>query len=143
MRASDTHPLRVPGSVEVRKSRIDGRGAFATIDLPARLRVGVLDGEVISIRASRRRVAQTARVQMVEINGWQALDASVGTSPLRFVNHACRPNVYMRISAQFQVEFYALRAIRAGEELTVRYGLTHHEGALRCRCGMPGCARWL
>ena len=26
-----------------------------------------------------------------------------------------------------------------GEEITVHYGETHHEGRLRCRCGEPGC----
>ena len=26
-----------------------------------------------------------------------------------------------------------------GEEITVDYGETHHEGRLTCRCGAPGC----
>ncbi|HPP84032.1 MAG TPA: SET domain-containing protein-lysine N-methyltransferase, partial [Rubrivivax sp.] len=38
-----------------------------------------------------------------------------------------------------RVEFYALRAIEPGEEITVDYGETHHEGRLACRCGAPGC----
>jgi len=38
-----------------------------------------------------------------------------------------------------RVEFYALRAIAAGQEITVDYGPTHHEGRLACRCGAPGC----
>jgi len=33
----------------------------------------------------------------------------------------------------------ALRAIAPGEEITVNYGETHHEGKLRCRCGAPNC----
>ena len=40
---------------------------------------------------------------------------------------------------QGRVEFYAMRDIAAGEELTVRYGETHHQGRLQCRCGAPGC----
>jgi uncharacterized protein len=31
------------------------------------------------------------------------------------------------------------RAVAAGEEITVNYGETHHEGKLACRCGAPGC----
>jgi SET domain-containing protein len=37
------------------------------------------------------------------------------------------------------VEFYALRDIEPGEEITVNYGETHHDGQLACRCGAPGC----
>jgi SET domain-containing protein len=37
------------------------------------------------------------------------------------------------------IEFYALRDILPGEELTYRYGYNHHEGTLRCRCGAPNC----
>lgn len=130
-------------AVRAAPSRIDGTGAFATRALPARRKIGELDGEEISVRLARKRAAASARVHIVELDRHRALDASVGTSPLRFINHACTPNVYMRISPRGRVEFYALRAIRAGEELTARYGLTHHDGTLRCRCGAPGCARYL
>ena len=36
-------------------------------------------------------------------------------------------------------EQHALRAIAPGEEITVNYGETHHEGKLRCQCGAPNC----
>ena len=32
-----------------------------------------------------------------------------------------------------------VRDIEAGEELTARYGATHHAGQLVCRCGAPNC----
>jgi SET domain-containing protein len=44
----------------------------------------------------------------------------------------------MRIAYR-HVEFYALRDIEAGEELTAHYGETHHEGTLPCRCGADRC----
>jgi hypothetical protein len=40
---------------------------------------------------------------------------------------------------QGRVEFYALRAIATGEEITVDYGETHHAGKIACRCGVPAC----
>ena len=40
-------------------------------------------------------------------------------------------------------EFYALRDIRKGEELTVDYEDSHHEGRLRCRCGAARCRGWI
>jgi SET domain-containing protein len=53
-------------------------------------------------------------------------------------NHSCRPNATLRVR-QGRVEFYAMRDVAVGEEITVAYGETHHQGRLRCRCGVPGC----
>jgi SET domain-containing protein len=57
---------------------------------------------------------------------------------MRYTNHSCAPNARLDIR-QGRVEFYALRDVATGEELTVDYGETHHEGRLACRCGAPGC----
>jgi hypothetical protein len=38
-----------------------------------------------------------------------------------------------------RVEFYALRRISPGEEITVNYGETHHEGKLAARAGEISC----
>ena len=37
------------------------------------------------------------------------------------------------------VEFYTLKDINKGTELTGNYGLTHHEGKLPCKCGAKNC----
>jgi SET domain-containing protein len=75
---------------------------------------------------------------IVEVSDTRAIDASLSTDPLRFTNHSCQPNAVLRIR-QGRVEFYAMRDIAVGEEVTVNYGETHHEGRLRCRCGASGC----
>ena len=79
---------------------------------------------------------------MVEISTRKAIDASASTDAMRFTNHACQPNARLQIR-DGRIEFYALRAICLGEEITVNYGQTHHAGTLACRCGKPGCAGWL
>ena len=38
-----------------------------------------------------------------------------------------------------RVEFYALRPIEAGEEVTCDYGETHNNGRLPCCCGSLRC----
>ena len=114
-------------AVDVKPSRIDGRGAFAAVAIPARRKIGEIRGESISVR---------------EVSERRAIDASQSVDPLRFTNHSCRPNAVLRIR-QGRVEFYALRDVAPGEELTVDYGETHHEGRLPCRCGAPGCAGFL
>jgi SET domain-containing protein len=57
---------------------------------------------------------------------------------MRFTNHSCEPNARLSID-NGRVEFYALRVIATGEELTVDYGETHHAGRLACRCGAASC----
>ena len=125
-------------AVDVRASRIDGRGAFAAEAMPARRKIGEIRGESLSVREARRRAKTMERIMIVEVSHTRAIDASGSTDPLRFTNHSCQPNAVLRIR-QGRVEFYAMRDIAPGEEITVNYGETHHEGKLRCRCGAPGC----
>ena len=125
-------------AVDVKPSRIDGQGAFAAEPVPARRKIGEVRGEAISVREARRRARGCERIMIVELSERRAIDASGSADPLRFTNHSCRPNAVMRIR-QGRVEFYAMRDIAPGEEITVNYGETHHEGRLRCRCGAPGC----
>lgn len=119
-------------------SRIEGNGAFAAERIPARRKIGNLGGEVITRREADRRAAHMKRIAMVELNNGKALDASINGHTLRYVNHCCAPNTYMRCINNL-VEFYALRAIGKNEELTCNYGLTHHDGELPCSCGAPSC----
>jgi SET domain-containing protein len=106
--------------------------------MPARRKIGEIRGESVSVREARRRAKTMERIMIVEVSHTRAIDASSSTDPLRFTNHSCQPNAVLRIR-QGRVEFYAMRDIAVGEEITVNYGETHHEGQLRCRCGAPGC----
>jgi SET domain-containing protein len=125
-------------AVEVKPSRIDGQGAFAAEAVPARRKIGEIRGEAVSVREARRRARGRQRIMIVEVSETRAIDATNSADPLRYTNHSCRPNAVLRIR-QGRVEFYAMRAIEPGEEITVNYGETHHEGRLACRCGAPGC----
>ncbi len=125
-------------AVDVRPSAIDGHGVFAAEPLPARRKIGEIRGESISVEDARIRATRSERVMIVELSAKKAVDFSRSTDPMRYTNHSCRPNARLSIR-QGRVEFYALRAIGVGEEVTVDYGETHHEGRLACRCGAPGC----
>jgi len=128
--------------VEVRPSTIDGNGVFARRRIPARRKLGELAGELINHREARRRARKLARIAIVEFEDGMAIDASVGGNAFRYTNHSCAPNAYMRIAGQ-RVEFYSLRAIKPGEEITCRYGDTQHEGTVPCRCGRGKCREYL
>lgn len=129
-------------SLENKPSKIDGKGAFALQSIPARKKIGNLAGEIITLRQARIRAAKTNRVAMVEFGDGRALDASVNPNELRYVNHSCQPNTFMRFCYS-RVEFYSLKAINKGEELTCNYGETHHDGKLQCRCGAENCKGFL
>jgi SET domain-containing protein len=115
---------------------------FALTPIPARRKLGELTGEMISQREARRRVRATDSIKMVEFGDGTALDASVLGNHFTYVNHSCAPNTFMRLIHR-RVEFYALRPIAPGEELTCDYGETHHEGKLACRCGSERCRGYL
>lgn len=129
-------------AVEVRPSAIEGQGAFAAEFIPARRKIGEIRGEHVSTQEAyaRARAAQrdSGHVFMVAISEHASIDASASSDPLRFANHSCAPNMVLKVQ-QGRVAFYALRDIEPGEELTARYGTTHHGGRLVCRCGAPGC----
>jgi len=125
-------------AVEVRDSRIDGQGAFAAEAIPPRLKIGEIRGESIGVAEARIRATRSERIMIVEVSSRKAIDFSRSADPMRFTNHSCRPNARLCLR-QGRVEFYALCAIASGEEITVDYGETHHEGRLACRCGAPGC----
>ena len=126
-------------AVDTGPSRIDGTGAFAAEAIPARRKIGEIRGEAISVREARRRAKTLERIMIVEVSETRAIDAAKSTDPLRYTNHSCRPNAVLRIR-QGRVEFYAMRDIAPGEEITCGYGESHHEGRLECRCGAAGCA---
>jgi len=142
MTALPARPAYQKYEVAVRRSGIDGFGAFAAEPIPAHRKIGEIRGETISVAEARRRAAGKARIMIVEISARKAIDASKSEDPMRFTNHACSPNARLTIR-DGRVEFYALRPIEPGEEITVNYGETHHEGTLACRCGAPNCVGWL
>jgi SET domain-containing protein len=124
-------------ALQVRPSPIVGRGLFAGGPIARRAKIGEFEGEVISIREARRRARARGVIAIVELVT-KAIDAHGTRRGFRFINHSCEPNTFMRRTDE-RAEFYALRDIRAGEELTLDYGDNHHEGRLPCRCGSARC----
>ncbi|MEP7283623.1 MAG: SET domain-containing protein [Rubrivivax sp.] len=124
--------------MRVAPSAIDGQGVYAAEPIAARRKIGEIRGESITVDEARLRATRSERIMIVELSARRAIDFSRSADPMRYTNHSCAPNARLDIR-QGRVEFYARRAIAAGEELTVDYGETHHEGRLACRCGAPGC----
>jgi uncharacterized protein len=128
--------------LKVGRSSIHGKGLFTRLPIGARRKVGELSGELISQHEARKRARAADCIVIVEFNDKTAIDASNSTSPCRYINHSCSPNSFMRIFRK-RVEFYALRVLSPGEEITCNYGVTHHNGALKCRCSSASCKGYI
>ncbi len=129
-------------AVSVKRSRIDGFGVFADEAVPLGAKLGGLTGEAISVAEARRRAQGRQRIMLVELSASRAIDATRSTDAMRFTNHSCAPNARIQVEGGV-IEFFALRDLVIGDEITVDYGVTHHEGRLACRCAQPGCSGWL
>lgn len=130
-------------AVVAKTSRIDGKGLFTQISIPRRRKIGELTGERIRTAVADRRASKRRRIAIVGTRDGWAIDASRGGNDLKFVNHSCDPNIYIRVSYG-RVEFYARRDIQPREELTCDYGDdSYHAGKLRCRCGSKNCRGYI
>jgi uncharacterized protein len=129
---------RSPKTV-VRPSRIVGRGLFA--DAP------IAEGEIVCVKgghlltgaefANYRRVANEAELQIADDLFLSLVSEAEFEGLMMFLNHSCEPNV----GIQGQIVFVAMRAVAAGEELTLDYATIERPAEpMACRCG-AGCCR--
>jgi SET domain-containing protein len=137
--------------VDVRRSRIQGRGVFASRDIArgeriieyAGLRIshGEADAECGDDEASSRH-----HTFLFAVDDRVVIDAGRGGNEARFINHSCDPNCEI-VVARRRVFIHALRDIATGEELLYDYWYITDESYtledLRriypCRCGSDEC----
>ena len=124
--------------IEVRKSKIDGRGCFATAPFKKGRKIAEMTGERVSRVEAARRMRGKKRLHICAIDSYWGVDGSRGGNGMQFVNHSCTPNTFMRIT-HGHVLFFARRDIEPGEELTLDYVESYHPDTYRCRCGAPSC----
>lgn len=129
-------------SLTSKKSSIAGKGAYAKCAIPKRKKIGDLGGVIITMKEAMRLIRNKKVINLVELDNDLALNASANPNDIRFINHSCSPNTYLRVMKD-RVEFYTLRNIKKGEELSCDYGETHHEGTLPCKCGAPNCRKFI
>ena len=134
---------------ELRRSAIQGRGAFALRTIRAGTRIIEYVGEVIDQEEADRRYddAQMKRHHtfLFSLDSGDVIDAAVGGNDARFINHSCDPNC-QAIETRGRIFIEALRTIRPGEELLYDYAYERtkdtteeDERLYACRCGAPNC----
>lgn len=128
--------------LEVRESRIYGRGCFTRVARRARKKIALYAGELMRgerrIEARLRRLeAHKEAIKIIRLDDDTAVDGAIGGDETAYINHSCEPNAYMRRVPGDKVAFFALRDISAGEEITMNYRDPNHPRV--CRCGARAC----
>jgi hypothetical protein len=130
--------LKLARGLSIEPSRINGKGCFTTIDFPRGRKIAEYTGERISDLEARKRARKRRILRICDIDGRWSLDGARGGNGTHYINHSCQPNAYMKTLYE-HVLFFALRNIRAGEEITIDYEQTLHPDSKRCRCGAVNC----
>ena len=134
---------------ELRKSDIQGRGAFATRRIRKGTRIIEYIGEKITSEEGDERYDDSAMGRhhtfLFSLDNGYVIDAAVGGNEARFINHSCDPNCEAIIE-KGHIYIDALRTIHPGEELAYDYAYersddhTEEDEALyKCRCGADSC----
>ena len=130
--------MRLAHGLTIRESPINGKGCFATIFFPRRRKIADYAGERITEEEAKRRAARRRILRICAINNQWSLDGSRGGNGTHYINHSCEPNCFMKI-LHGHIQFYALRDIHPGEEITLDYETTLHSDDKRCACKAPSC----
>jgi len=135
--------------IEVRSSRIHGRGVFALRRIRKGMRIIEYLGERITHAKADRRYADhdenDNHTFLFSVDRGLVIDAAVGGNDARFINHSCGPNCESVIERR-RVFIDALRDIEPGEELSYDYQIGRErddppnvDEIYACRCGVSEC----
>ena len=139
-----------PRHFEIRNSPIQGKGAFATTDIPKGTRLIEYTGERITHEEGDRRYDDEKMGRhhtfLFTLNDTYLIDAAVGGNEARFINHACDPNCEAVIVGERRIYIEAIRNIKEGQELVYDYQYERRddhtkedEAFYKCLCGSPKC----
>lgn len=130
--------LNLAPGLSIRKSKINGKGCFATLPFKRGKKIAEYTGERITDLEARRRARKRRYLRICDIDGRWSLDGSRGGNGTHYINHCCEPNAYMKTSCG-HVLFFALRDIKPGDEITIDYEQTLLPDSKRCCCGASRC----
>ena len=133
----------------IRRSPMQGKGAFATRRIPAGVRLIEYTGERLTTAQAERRYPDVSgerhHTYLFAIDDDVVIDAAVGGNAARWINHSCDPNCDAVIE-DGRIWIETIRAIRPGEELAYDYQQVleerHTPAAKRrfpCNCGSKKC----
>ncbi|PHH79042.1 hypothetical protein CDD80_5756 [Ophiocordyceps camponoti-rufipedis] len=139
-------------AVSVIKTEKKGFGLRTDADLLPNDFVFEYIGEVINEPTFRRRMLQYDRegikhFYFMSLSKSEFVDATKKGNLGRFCNHSCSPNCYVDkwvVGDKLRMGIFALRTIRAGEELVFNYNVDRYGADPQpCYCGEPNCVGFI
>jgi len=125
----------------VRRSRIHGRGVFATRRIRSGRSLIAYEGQILTEEEADARYddeADDPHTLLFHVEGDRYIDASVGGNDARFINHSCDPNCES-VVVDGAVVIRAIRNIQPGAELTYDYALEIEANPSRVRRALYAC----
>jgi SET domain-containing protein len=138
---------KVRRRISVRRSNIHGRGVFASCAITKGERIIEYKGRLIKEEVADDLYGndEGTHTFLFLLENKMVIDANYGGNSSRWINHSCDPNCDATES-DGRMFIFAVRDIRAGEELTYDYNLIVEERytpALKrlyaCGCGARRC----
>jgi uncharacterized protein len=134
---------------QVRQSRIQGRGVFATRKIPEGTRLIEYRGERIDEDEADRRYPwkddERHHTFLFRLDDGMVIDAGRRGNAAKYINHSCEPNCEA-VEEDGRIFIDAIHDIRRGEELVYDYNFIldePHNAAnkklYQCNCGAPAC----
>jgi uncharacterized protein len=134
---------------EVRRSRIQGRGVFATRRIRRGMRIVEYRGEIIDEAEADRRYPWTDDERhhtfLFRLDDGSVIDAGRRGNAAKYINHSCDPNCEA-VEEDGRIFIDAVRDVRKGEELVYDYHFIldePHNAANKklypCHCGAADC----
>jgi SET domain-containing protein len=114
------------------KRSATGLGLFALDAIPADRRIIEYTGPVLTNEEANKRGGK----YLLSMDKKYVIDGSPRSNVARYVNHSCRPNAKAYTSG-VRVWIWSLRAIKAGEEITMNYGKEYFDEKIKpkgCKC---------
>ena len=148
MNQKERHGL-ASGLFEIRKSGIQGRGAFALRRIRPGQKIVEYTGERISNDEADRRYDEEKMSRhhtfLFTLDDDTCIDGNVRTNEAKLINHSCDPNCEAVIEDD-RIWIYALKNIQPGVELAYDYKYERTGGNIAelekfyvCHCGSSKC----
>jgi hypothetical protein len=132
-------------SLEVRESKINGKGVFTTSSISKKERLAIFGGDIMMID-ELDNLSESLQDYPMQIEERFVMGSREQRAPeiADYFNHSCDPNSGFR----GQIFLVALRDIKKDEEITFDYAMVVSEShgsslvfEMDCECGSPACRK--
>src|ERR1700687_6242896 len=126
VKKGETKARKRTSRIEVRESRVHGRGVYATRPIAKGTRIIEYTGKRMS-REDAPNDPDSPHTFNFGLDNGEVIVPEIGGNEARWINHSCQPNCEAIEEDDERVFIYALRDLRPGEELFYDYALEMDE----------------